>query len=194
MNDPESDCQIEAEGEVTRLLNCLQDSPRVLDRIMVLVYDDMRRIAHSQNAAHVRSGSQTTELVHEAFFKIFSKDLPELRNRKHLMRLSAMAVRQLIVDHVRAQLSQKRGAGVPMLELEEEQIAVDRDDLEQVLVVESALSRLERHDAELAQLIVGSHYGGYTASELADMTGCSTRTIQRQLKRARGWLRLELDL
>ncbi len=181
-------------GEVTRLLDRLQDSPRVLDRIMVLVYDDMRRLAHYQNAAHSSGDARTTELVHDAFLKLFSKHSPELRNRKHLMRLSAMAVRQLIVDRARAQLSQKRGAGVPMLELQEDQIAVDRDNLEQVLAVERALSRLEKHDADLAELIVGSHYGGYTAGELADMTGCSTRTIQRQLKRARGWLRLELDL
>lgn len=181
-------------GEVTRLLDRLQDSPRVLDRIMALVYDDMRRIAHNQNAAHSLAGTRTTELVHDAFLKIFSRQSPVLHNRKHLMRLSAMAVRQLIVDRARAQLSQKRGAGAVHADLEVEQVPADNCDAERVVAVEEALRRLERHDAELAEIIVGSHYGGYTAGELAEMTGCSTRTVQRQLKRARGWLRLELEL
>lgn len=193
MNEHDVECDRPAVGEVTRLLDRLQDSPQVLDRIMALVYDDMRRIAHNQNIGHAASGSRTTELVHEAFLKIFSNNPPELQSRMHLMRMSAMAVRQLIVDRARAHLSHKRGAGAPHLELEEEQVAVEPDEVAHILAVEEALKRLQAHDPELAELIVGSYFGGYTAGELAEMTGQSIRTIQRQLKRARGWLRLEMS-
>lgn len=193
MNDSEIEATAAVKGEVTRLLDRLQDSPQVLDRIMWLVYEDIRRIAHNQNRGRRIERARTTELVHEVFLKLFSNNHATIKGREHLMKVSALAVRQLIVDQARARLSQKRGAGAPHLELEEDQVAVERADAVRVLSVEQALERLERHDPELADLIVGSYYAGYTAEELAEIRACSVRTVQRQLKRARGWLRLELD-
>jgi len=58
--------------------------------------------------------------------------------------------------------------------------------------VEQALENLERFDPTLAELIIGTFYGGYTAQEMAEITDTPLRTIQRQIKRARGWLRLEM--
>ena len=193
MNDSVITSAASDQGEVTRLLNGLQDSPQALDRIMGLVYDDIRRIAHNQHRASRGDQARTTELVHEVFLKLFANNPPAIQCRAHLMKVSALAVRQLIVDQARARLSHKRGAGAPHVVLEEDLVAVDRCDAERVLGIEQALERLEAHDRDLAELIVGSYYGGYTADELAEISDCSVRTVQRQLKRARGWLRLELD-
>jgi len=194
MNESVTRSAAASECEVTRLLNRLQDSPQVLDRIMGLVYEDIRRIARNQNRGFRGQQARTTELVHEVFLKLFADNPPALECRLHLMKVSALAVRQLIVDQARSRLSQKRGAGAHHLALDDCPVAVDRSDAERVLSVEQALERLAEHDRELADLIIGSYYGGYTARELAEQQGCCVRTVQRQLKRARGWLRLELGV
>ncbi len=192
MNDSELNTLADDKGEVTRLLNGLRDSPQVLDRVMGLVYEDIRRIARNQNRGQRGEYARTTELVNEVYLKLFTGNPPVIECRAHLMKMSALAVRQLIVDQARSRLSQKRGAGAPHLALDEGQVAVEKSDAERVLLIEQALERLAEHDPDLAELIVGSYYGGYTAGELAELRDCSVRTVQRQLKRARGWLRLEL--
>lgn len=193
MSDAESQLKSIEPGEVTRLLENLKKSPESLDQIIALVYEDIHRIAHFQRMAMGGVGPQTTVLVHEAFLKIFSQEDPRITDRVHLKRITAMAVRQLIVDQARARMSQKRGGDVFHTSLNERQVAVDSADAEYVLSVERALQRLERRDKKLAELVVGSYFGGYTVDELAELAGISRRTIQRQLKRARGWLRLELE-
>lgn len=193
MTDAGSSAGSHDAGEVTRLLSRLEQSPESLDRILSVVYQDIHRIAHFERAARGGYGPRTTVLVHEAFLKIFGREIPQLHDRVHLKRVAAMAVRQLIVDQARASMSRKRGGEYRHTPVRESDAAVSPSDAERVLSVEKALNRLEKHDRGLAELIVGSYYGGYTASELAELTGQSRRTIQRQLKRARGWLRLELE-
>ncbi len=180
-------------GEVTELLKGLEDSPETLDRIMSMVYKDIHRIAHHQRGFPGIPTPQTTVLVHEAFMKLFGKGFPEIRNRTHLKRMAAMAVRQLIVDRARFHLSQKRGSGARHTDFNDQHHHSQTDSFEYVMLVEQALARLEELDPELAQLIVGTYYGGYSAREMSEITGLSERSVQRQLKRARGWLRLELE-
>lgn len=180
-------------GQVTQLLDRLQDSPETLDRIMSLVYDDIHRIAHFQRQSMNMPSPRTTVLVHEAFIKLFGDEIPQINNRKHLKYISAMTVRHLIVDMARSQLAQKRGGGAWHTGLDNEVQPAQADDAEYVLFVEQTLTELEKFDQELAELIIGTYYGGYTASELAEMTGTSLRTVQRQLKRARGWLKFEFQ-
>lgn len=187
------DCRDARATAVTELLERLDERPEQLERIMELVYEDLRRVAHFQRASHGANGARTTALVHEAFVKLFGGGVPEIRSRTHLMRVCAMAVRQLIVDRARARMSLKRGGDAVHVPLEEGLVSVDRSDAEQVLMVEEALHRLEAHDGRLADLIVGNYFGGYTVEQLAEMAGCSARTIHRDLKKARGWLRLEME-
>ncbi|QOC21363.1 sigma-70 family RNA polymerase sigma factor [Wenzhouxiangella sp. AB-CW3] len=193
MNSDDADRQqMDDAGEVTHLLERLQQSPESLEQLIALVYDDMRRVAHFQRGNASGGAPQTTILVHEAFLKVFGKDTPAVQNRKHLLRLTALTVRQLIVDHARARLSQKRGQGAVHVELSDHSASVSREEAERVLVIEEAIDRLQEHDAKLAELVVGSYFAGYSAAELAELSDCSSRTINRELKRARAWLRLEM--
>ncbi len=178
--------------QVTTLLARLQESPETLDKIMSIVYEDIHRIAHHQRHSLAIPAPQTTVLVHEAFIKLFGERSPEINDRHHLKNMAALAVRNLIVDRARAQLAQKRGSGAVHTGLDDDRHAARSDDAEHVLMVEQALERLEQYDAELADLVVRTYYGGYTAKEMAEITGQSLRTVQRQLKRARGWLNLEV--
>lgn len=178
---------------VTELLERLQDSPETLDQIMSMVYEDLHRVARNQRRSFGMSSPQTTVLVHDAFIKLFGPSGPEIKDTQHLKRMVAKAVRHLIVDQARSQLAQKRGGGAWHTAFESDQHQARTEAAEHVLIVEQALLRLEQLEPELADLIVGTYYGGYTARELADITGRSPRTIERQLERARGWLRFELN-
>ena len=180
---------------ITEMLERLQDSPDTLNRLMDCVYEDIRRIAHFEQKSRDVPKIQTTVLVHEVYLKLFSDEIPEIRDTSHLKRIAAQTVRHLIVDRVRAFMAQKRGGGVHHTALDDRKVSQQaaHGDLEAVVAVEEVIKKLEQTDERLAEIVIGTYYAGYSAAELAEMTGRSRRTIQRDLKRARGWLKLELD-
>ncbi len=179
---------------VTRLLADIGQQPQALERLSRLVYDDIHRLARFQRGGFKGGETlRTTALVHEAFLKVFDRDDPTINDRQHLMRIMTLAMRQIIVDHARRQLAEKRGGEAIHVELDEQQHATGRQDAERVLDVETAIERLSEVDKALGQIIAARFYGGLTIDELAEMQGISPRTIQRQLQRANAWLRFELQ-
>jgi RNA polymerase sigma factor (TIGR02999 family) len=183
-----------SEGEVTRLLSELRAQPDTIDRILPLVYEDLREMARCQQARFGATPTlQTTELVHEAFLKLRQADDQNIRNRMHLRRLSSLAIRQLIVDHARGKLAAKRGSGQTPVSLNEELAEADPDSEQTVLMIDEALQRLEEASPRLAEVVIARFFGGQTAEELAEMLGVSVRTVQRDWDRARAWLLVELQ-
>lgn len=179
--------------EVTRLLQALERDSNSLERLTELVYDDIRRLAHHQQSGSSRSPTlQTTALVHEAFLKVFDRDMQSIENRRHLIRLMGCAMRQIIVDHARSRLAQKRGGDRTPSGLDPDDLAGNLTDAAQVLDIERAFQQLERLDPDLAELVAARLFAGYSTEELAESQGMSRRTVQRQLKRANAWLRLSL--
>lgn len=182
------------EGEVTRLLAELREQPDTIDRILPLVYEDLREVARCQQARFGASPTlQTTELVHEAFLKLRQSAGQDIRNRLHLKRLSSLAIRQLIVDHARGKLAAKRGAGNTPLSLNEDLAGAAPHDEDTVLIINEALERLEQASPRLAEVVVARFFGGLTAEEIADMLDVSVRTVQRDWDRARAWLLVEME-
>ena len=180
--------------QVTQLLAKLNESPHSLERLADLVYKDIHRLAHHQRY-QMQAGEtmRTTALVNEAFLKVFRTDDSAISDRRHLMRIMAKAIRQIIVDHARRNLAQKRGGDAIHVELDEARIPASRDDAARVRDMESAIRRLTDMDEELSDLVSARFFAGYTTDELAELAGVSRRTVQRQLKRANAWLRFELD-
>jgi len=185
-----------SEGEVTRLLDELRDEPDTIDRILPIIYDDLREIARCQQARYGSTPTvQTTELVHEAFLKLRSSAIQNLRSRQHLKRVSALVIRHLIIDHARSKLAAKRGSGQAPLSLNEE--LAGRDDTareENVLMINEALQQLEKTCPRMAEVVTARFFGGYTAEEIAEMLDISVRTVQRDWERARAWLLVEIQL
>ncbi|TVQ40539.1 MAG: sigma-70 family RNA polymerase sigma factor [Wenzhouxiangella sp.] len=180
--------------QVTQLLAHLGDSPDALDRLARLVYDDIHRLARHQRQGFKGGETlRTTALVHEAFLKVFRHEGTEINDRSHLMRVMAMAMRQIIVDHARRHLAEKRGGDAIHVELDEQSVGDERMDAERILDVENAIIRLGETDDALAELVAARFYGGLTTDDIASMQGVSRRTVQRQLKRANAWLRFELQ-
>ncbi len=181
--------------QVTQLLERLGTSAGSLGRLAEAVYEDIHRLAHFQRY-QMQAGEtlRTTALVNEAFLKVFREDGDaSITNRQHLMRLMAIAIRQIIVDHARRQLAQKRGGDAIHVELDEGQVAATHEDASRVLDMESAIERMSSMDQQLGELVAARFFAGYNTDELAELTGVSRRTVQRQLQRANAWLRFELE-
>jgi RNA polymerase sigma factor (TIGR02999 family) len=180
-------------GEVTRLLRAYEAGQRdAFDRVVPLVYDELRRIARR----HLRRGPaghtlDTTGLVHEAYLKLAASEGLELKDRGHLMAVSACAMRQVLVDRARARLRVKRGAGGEKVELDESHLGTEPTP-EWLLDLDRALSRLRERDERLTRIFECRFFGGFSESETAEALGLPLRTAQRGWTRARAWLRAEL--
>src|SRR5262245_37185731 len=117
----EAESPAPAAREVTRLLAAWGQGDRAaLDKLTRLVYEELRRLAHrymaGQRADHTL---QTTALVNEAYLRLAGQDEPQFANRSHFLAVAAKAMRQILVDHAKASLREKRGAGAKPVELDE---------------------------------------------------------------------------
>lgn len=181
------------QAEVTQLLEEIRSSPELFDRLMPLVYDDLKRIGHMQRR---RLGAgptlQTTALVHEAFLKLRGSMHSQIENRLHFQRLAACVMRQLILDYARKRLAAKRGGDQIRETYKEEQYGLDRKDLDRIMAVEDALTTMAARDQRMAEAAAAQLYAGYTVEEIGEMLEVSSRTVIRDLKRARAWLKVEL--
>ena len=182
-------------GAITELLRAHEAGARdALDRVVPLVYDELRRLARR----HLRRGPagytlDTTGLVHEAYLKLAASEGLELKDRDHLMAVTARVMRQVLVDRARSRLRRKRGSGQAAEELDEDRLPAKGASPERLLDVESALQRLRERDLELARIFECRFFGGFEETETARALGLSLRTAQRGWMRARAWLRAELE-
>ncbi|WP_181918743.1 ECF-type sigma factor [Wenzhouxiangella sediminis] len=182
------------EHEVTRLLEEIRGEPDLFERLMPLVYDDMRRIGRAQRRRLGGSATlQTTALVHEAFLKMRRSAGGEIENRLHFQRLAACVMRQLILDYARKRLASKRGGDQVRDTFDESEYGGEDDDLVRVIAVDEALERMADSDRRMTEALTAQLYAGATVEEIGEMFGISSRTVIRDLRRARAWLRIELS-
>ena len=183
------------EHEVTRLLNEVRETPELFDKVLPLVYDDLKRIGHNQRR-QLGAGMtmQTTALVNEACLKLRDHAARDVENRIHLKRLAAMVMRQLIFDYARRQQSAKRGGGQPHASLEDYQVPVaESHDADLILAIEQILDQIRLSNPRMAEVITARFFAGYSIDEIAEIMEISSRTVTRDLTRARAWLRTELS-
>ena len=181
-------------GEVTVLLRRFHDGDRsALDALLPLVYDELRatarRVLAREQAGHTL---HPTELVHEAFFKLAAPSSGAMwRDRAHLRAVAARAMRQVLVEHARRRLADKRGGGAVHVTLGDAEGATVADDA-QLVALDEALDRLEAQQPRLRALVEHRWFGGLSERETAEVLGVSERTVQRDWARARAWLYREL--
>jgi len=159
---------------------------------MELVYDELRGLARGFVWRRPPQPFQPTELVHEAFLKLVASDGADWRGRSHFYAVAATAMRQILVDEARKRLRRKRGDGKPLLLLDEEQVLSISDHAD-VLAVHEAIEALASRDPGQARLVEMRFFGGMTMDEIAEATGVSKRTLQREWSMIRAWLRRELS-
>lgn len=163
--------------------------------LVPLLYNDLKRIARRVRIS-TRPGEtlQTTVLVNEAYLKLARTDA--WNDEAHFLRAAAQAMRQIIVDRARAQLTGKRGEGVQALSLDEETDSLDErwemDSEDEVLALDEALGKLARLDQRLAEIVQCRYFAGYTPAQSAQALGISERTLNRDWLKAKAWLFREL--
>jgi RNA polymerase sigma-70 factor (ECF subfamily) len=183
-----------AAGQITELLRAYESGDKAaFDRLVPLVYDELRRMARR----HLRRGRRgptldTTGLVHEAYLKLAASPGLRLNDRGHLMAVTARAMRQVMVSRARARLARKRGGGEVVLTLEEEKVA-GTPAAEWLIDLDRALERLRERDEQLARVFECRYFAGLGEEETAQALGVPLRTAQRAWMRARAWLRSELE-
>lgn len=181
------------QDQVAGLLEAFEGGDQeALDRLLPLVYDELRRIAHRElrreRPGHTLS---TTDVVHEAYLRLLDQARVSHGERVHFLAIAATAVRRSLIEHARRRDAQKRGGGQRPVTFDEEVVAVEegRDDL---LALDDALSRLAELDARLARVVECRYFGGLTEEETASVVGVTPRTVRRDWVKAKAWLYREL--
>lgn len=167
----------------------------VVDRLVPLVYEELRRMARAQLARESdRLTLDTTGLVHEAWLKLVDGDWLPLKGRAYFFGAAVRAMRQVLVEAARRRNRVKRGGGErPVtIDLETNDIGIDVV-AEELVAVDEALSRLGASYPRPARALECRYFGGLTVEETAEALEVSARTVDRDLAFAHAWMRRELD-
>ena len=163
-----------------------------LDRLLPLVYAELRRIAQ-RRLRRERAGHtlQPTALVHEAYLRLVDQRQVDWRNRAHFFGVAAQVMRRILVDHARRHNANKRGDGVSCVSIDEA-VVKPAPDVISVLALDQALGRLETIDGGLARIVELRAFGGLTIEEAALVLKVSASTAKREWRTAKAWLTREL--
>ena len=177
-------------GEVTRLLqDCSEGNRDALDKLLPLVYNELRRLAHSY-LSHERPDHtlQTTALVHEAYLKLIDQRSVNWQNRAQFFAISAQAMRRILLDNARRHTAAKRGSGGQKISLDEVATLSGDSANESLIALDLALQKLERIDEAQSKIVELRYFGGLTIEETAEVLKISPSSIQREWTVARAWL------
>jgi len=176
-------------GEVTQLvLDWSAGDSGAFDRLVPLVYDDLRHIAHKHLGHHRRGETiNTTALVHELYLNLVDQTRVGWRDRAHFFAVASKAMRHILIDYVRRKGAAKRGGDQVRVPLLPDMGAVDPSTLD-LLALDEALTELEQKDPRLARTVECRFFGGMTAKETAEVLGVGLRTVERDWTRARAYL------
>ncbi|MBN1831643.1 MAG: sigma-70 family RNA polymerase sigma factor [Deltaproteobacteria bacterium] len=179
--------------EVTHLLLAWrQGEKEAFDKLIPVVYEELRRLAHSYMRGERKGHTlQTTALVNEAYLRLLDCSRVNWQNRAHFLAISAQLMRRILVDYARSQRSLKRGRAAKRISLEEFQIASPGPDPD-LIEIDEALQSLVLVDPRKCQVVELRFFGGLTAEETAEVLGVSPDTVMRDWKVARAWLAREM--
>jgi RNA polymerase sigma factor (TIGR02999 family) len=163
-----------------------------LDELMPLVYEQLRKLAaRGLKRERPDHALQPTALVNEVYLKFRQQRRLDVHGRTHFLAVAAVAMRQILVDHARARMAAKRGGDAVRVTLDEATQLPSRE-AQDVLALDAALAKLAELDAQEAQIVELSFFGGLTQVEIANQLGVSERHVRGQWLHAQAWLRREL--
>ncbi len=179
--------------DITQLLRAWGDGNQAaLDRLMPLVYAQLRQAAHRYMARERRGHTlQTTALVNEVYVRLAKAREMRWQDRVHFFALSAQMMRRILTDYARARQYAKRGGGAQVVSLDEapEVSPKPRADL---LALDDALKRLAAVDERKSRVVELRYFGGLSVEETGEVLKVSPETVMRDWKLAKAWLLREL--
>lgn len=180
--------------EVTQLLiDWSQGDRAALDRLMPLVYDELRRLAHHYMSRE-RPGHtlQTTALVNEVYLRLVDQKSVSWQNRAHFFGIAARLMRQILVDHARKNGYAKRGGGARKVTLEESAV-LSPEQAADLVALDEALESLAATDPRKCQVVELRYFGGLKVDEIAEVLKVSPVTVMRDWSMAKAWLLREIS-
>ena len=172
-------------SEITRLLHAARDGNQdALNDAFSMVYTELKRMARRALGGE-QATLNATGLVHECYLRIAGSDARP-GDRGHFFALAARVMRQVLCDHARKRLAQKRDGGIAV-SLSASDVAL-LDEAQRLVELDELLVRLAAHDARQADVVVCRGFAGLTADETAEALGVSTRTVHSDWVQARSWL------
>lgn len=184
-------------SDVTKILSAIEaGDPKAAGELLPLVYDELRRMA-AQKMSREKSGQtlQPTALVHEAFLRLVgSGEGQKWDGRGHFFAAASTAMRRILIESARRRNADKRGGGqMVRRELSDEDAVFGGVDIETLLSLDEALTKLAAEDAGLAKLVELRYFTGLTVDQTSEILGVSPRTTKRNWAYARAWLRREME-
>ncbi len=180
--------------EITGLIHAWNGGDReALERILVLVYPELRRIAQ-KCLSDERSGHtlQATALVNEAYLRFVGIQKIDLQDRAHFFAIAARLMRRILVDYARSRGYAKRGGDAQRVDFNEALIvsaAVDPA----LVRMDDALQQLAAFDPRKAQIVEMRYFGGLSADDIAGVLKVSVQTVHRDWSLAKSWLAREMS-
>jgi RNA polymerase sigma factor (TIGR02999 family) len=165
------------------------------ERLLVLVYDELRKVAHSKMSREwAASTLQPTALVHEAWMRLGADNQPSWANRAEFFFAAAEAMRRILIERARRRQAVRHGGNQERIEFEDlEGVPLSMNDDEHVIDLNDALAKLALEDARKAELVKLRYFVGFTIEEAADMLRISTPTAKRWWVYSRAWLYEEMS-
>ena len=181
--------------EVTRILSAIhQGDPQAAEQLLPLVYEELRKLA-ARKLAEEKPGQtlDATALVHEAYVRLVDKDKTHHWNgRGHFFAAAAEAMRRILVEQARRKRADKHGGGRVRTDLPED-LACPEGRTEDVVALDEALTRLERHDPDAARLVKLRYFAGLSHQDAAEALGISRGAADRLWALGRAWLFRQLS-
>lgn len=176
-------------GEITKLVRRWSEGDgSAFDRLIELVYDDLRRIAHHHLQMGARGGTvDTTALVHEAYLKLARAEGGSFEGRAQFFAFCSKAMRRILIDYARRRAAAKRGGERIRVPLTDDAAVIDAE-VSRMLGVEEALRQLEQRDERMGRIVECRFFGGMSVPDTAEALRTSTRTVEREWARARAYL------
>lgn len=179
-----------------RLLDAVrQGNDEALDALFHRVYDELKTIARKQRyRVNGNLTLQTTEVVHEAYLKFLRSDQEfEWENRVHFLRVSARAMRQVVIDYARKRSAQKRGGDADKVSMDanafvKQTIAISDESADVLVALDEAIDMLAERAPRQRDVVECRFFGGMTIKETAAVLDVSTATVKRDWRTARAWL------
>jgi RNA polymerase sigma factor (TIGR02999 family) len=173
------------------LADWAQGDPAARDRLLPIVYEELRRLAHRHMRGERKGHTlQTTALVNEVYVRLAGVDALRGRDRAHFFAMAATLMRRVLVDYARRRGREKRGAGVSVISLDENAIVPQKG--VDVVALDAALERLAAVDPQQSRVVELRFFAGLSVEETADALDVSPATVKRDWATAKLWLYREL--
>lgn len=162
-------------------------------QLLVLVYDELRRLAASKLAQEAPGQTlQPTALVHEAWLRLVGNEQQKWNGRAHFFGAAAEAMRRILIENARRKAAARHGGGEARLDIDQIEIATTAPD-DELLAVNDALEKLAAYDSQMAELVKLRYFVGLTTEDAAEVLDISVRTAERWWTYSRAWLYQEFE-